>query len=102
MSRGGKNREKYKTWGVSIKFFFCSTLAKAVPVFGVSWFSNFVCLRWRPWIPDPTACTRGFGLYDDAADEFVDSREKANSCKACALTSETEQMYSLNVLLGLG
>ena len=22
--------------------------------------------RWRPWIPDATACNRGFGLYDEA------------------------------------
>ena len=39
--------------------------------------------RWRPWIPDATACNRGFGLYDEAAKIFTTTRQGANTCRAC-------------------
>ena len=39
--------------------------------------------RWRPWIPDPTACSRGFGLYNELEEDFCQSRANAESCKAC-------------------
>ncbi|CAK9059727.1 unnamed protein product, partial [Durusdinium trenchii] len=39
--------------------------------------------RWRPWIPDPTACARGYGLHDEYLGEFTSSRPNATGCKAC-------------------
>lgn len=39
--------------------------------------------RWSEWIPDPTLCIRGFGLYDATTETFSSSRQAATTCKAC-------------------
>eukprot|EP00435_Cladocopium_sp_Y103_P056223 s396_g18.t3 len=39
--------------------------------------------RWLEWIPDPTLCIRGFGLYDATTESFSPSRASASTCKAC-------------------
>ena len=39
--------------------------------------------RWKTWIPNPTSCNLGFGLYDEQSEEFVGSRSLATTCKAC-------------------
>ena len=46
------------------------------------WLKNHEA-RWREWIPDPTLCIRGFGLYDEKAESFSTSRASASTCKAC-------------------
>ena len=46
---------------------------------------NIVCDQ--GWIPVPTDCESGFGLYDEVSEEFVAerarSREAASTCRAC-------------------
>ena len=39
--------------------------------------------RWRSWIPDPTVCSRGYGLYDEGDETFTATRESATTCRAC-------------------
>jgi len=39
--------------------------------------------RWLPWIPSPTKCKVGFGLYNEASGEFSSSRAQATTCRAC-------------------
>ncbi|CAK8993649.1 unnamed protein product [Durusdinium trenchii] len=39
--------------------------------------------RWRPWIPVETACSLGFGLYDETKDRFATLRAGATTCRAC-------------------
>ena len=39
--------------------------------------------RWTPWIPDPTKCDPGFGLYDEATKVFTAQRTTATTCRAC-------------------
>lgn len=40
--------------------------------------------RWRSWIPDPTVCNRGSGLYSEATGHFTATRAAADSCRACS------------------
>ena len=44
--------------------------------------------RWSQWIPDPTLCIRGFGLYDATTETFSSSRQAATTCKAQLLSLE--------------
>ena len=39
--------------------------------------------RWKEWIPVPTDCESGFGLYDEALEAFVTERASATTCRAC-------------------
>ena len=39
--------------------------------------------RWRSWIPDPTVCSRGQGLYNEGGETFTATRESATTCRAC-------------------
>ena len=39
--------------------------------------------RWKDWIPDPTLCLRGFGLYDEVNAIYPGSRVGATTCRAC-------------------
>lgn len=39
--------------------------------------------RWKDWIPDPTLCLRGFGLYDEVNARYPTSRLGATTCRAC-------------------
>ena len=39
--------------------------------------------RWESWIPDPTACNRGYGLYNEGASSFTSARTSATTCRAC-------------------
>eukprot|EP00434_Breviolum_minutum_P002792 symbB.v1.2.002453.t1/scaffold99.1/size346285/9 len=39
--------------------------------------------RWKDWIPDPTLCLRGFGLYDEVNAVYPSSRLEATTCRAC-------------------
>eukprot|EP00434_Breviolum_minutum_P002789 symbB.v1.2.002451.t1/scaffold99.1/size346285/7 len=39
--------------------------------------------RWKGWIPDPTLCLRGFGLYDEVNAVYPSSRLGATTCRAC-------------------
>mgnify|MGYP002803884561 CR=1 FL=1 len=40
--------------------------------------------RWKGWIPDPTLCLRGFGLYDEVNAVYPSSRLGATTCRACS------------------
>ena len=42
---------------------------------------NIVCDQ--GWIPVPTDCESGFGLYDEVSEEFVAERARATTCRAC-------------------
>ena len=39
--------------------------------------------RWRSWIPDPTVCSRGYGLFNEGRETFTATRESATTCRAC-------------------
>lgn len=39
--------------------------------------------RWKGWIPVPTTCESGFGLYDEVSEAFVGDRASATTCRAC-------------------
>ena len=39
--------------------------------------------RWQSWIPDPTVCSRGYGLYNEGVGSFTTAREGATTCRAC-------------------
>ena len=39
--------------------------------------------RWQSWIPDPTACNRGYGLYNEGSASFTSARASATTCRAC-------------------
>lgn len=42
---------------------------------------NIVCDQ--GWIPVPTTCESGFGLYDEVSEAFVGDRASATTCRAC-------------------
>ena len=39
--------------------------------------------RWQSWIPDPTVCNRGYGLYNEGGGSFTSARASATTCRAC-------------------
>ena len=39
--------------------------------------------RWQSWNPDPTACNRGFELYNEGGASFASARASATTCRAC-------------------
>ena len=39
--------------------------------------------RWQSWIPDPTVCSRGYGLYNEGTVSFTAARASATTCRPC-------------------